>query len=409
MGGAVGHIGPEPAFHDLQLFGRLGMGTEHRNRLACAAPRLAAARRRFGQLDHRRVHSRLEHLGGAPQPRIFALVLEVRPIAADRSEDRLGGLGMRTDRPWQAQQLLRPFEVDVGQWHVLRDRPTLDRLALALLDIRSEPARLEENPLAQILWPVAGLGPFAALSELAGELAFGIVGARNERPIFPTAQRQLPIAARRAQPRIASVLLVGEQPGRQKLVERRSHFGRLLLHHFARHGLEVAPEGFEQLLPPDPPARHVVEPVLELRGIVVIDVTFEEPLEERRHQPTALLGNETVFLQPHIFPVLERLERRRIGRRPPNPQLLQPLDQRGFGKARRGLGKALHRFDTRLGGRITGLEQGHPRGFLVVELFVAAFLVKRHEAGKQHYLARRPERRASGSVDQFDRGPLEPG
>ena len=60
---AVGDIGAEPALHDLQLLGRLGVRAKHRQRLAPRAP-LAAAARRVGELGNGGVHAGLEHIGG---------------------------------------------------------------------------------------------------------------------------------------------------------------------------------------------------------------------------------------------------------------------------------------------------------------------------------------------------------
>src|SRR3546814_5320265 len=85
----------------------------------------------------------------------------------------------------------------------------------------------------------------AALSEAAGELAFRIVGAGDEGPVAPPAQRQAPLSASGTEARIAAVAFVREQERREELVERRGDLRRLLLHDLGGLGLEVAPEGFE--------------------------------------------------------------------------------------------------------------------------------------------------------------------
>src|SRR3546814_3259296 len=61
----------------------------------------------------------------------------------------------------------------------------------------------------------------AALSEAAGELAFRIVGAGDEGPVAPPAQRQAPLSASGTEARIAAVAFVREQERREELVERR--------------------------------------------------------------------------------------------------------------------------------------------------------------------------------------------
>src|SRR3546814_7999641 len=71
-------------------------------------------------------------------------------------------------------------------------------------------------------------------------------------------------------------------------------------------------------------------------------ITFEETLQESRHQPSALLREKAVLLDPHIVAVLEHLQGRCIGGGPPDSQFLQLLDQRRFGIARR-LGEMLLR------------------------------------------------------------------
>jgi hypothetical protein len=159
---------------------------------------------------------------------------------------------------------------------------------------------------------------------------------------------------------------------------------------------------------PEPPAGDVVELVLELGGIIVADVALEEALEEGGHQPPALLGDEAVLLEPDIFAVLQRLQRRGIGRRPADAELLQPLDQARFGIARRRLGEMLVASTPVLAGASPSRSARHPRAFLVLGLFVAAFLVEREIAGEEHDLAGRAKRRPAGAVGQLDRRPLEP-
>jgi hypothetical protein len=115
----------------------------------------------------------------------------------------------------------------------------------------------------------------------------------------------------------------------------------LLLHDLGGLRLEVAPEFVEHRLPVHPPAGNVVELVLEMGGEIVGDVALEEALEEGGQKPPALLGNEAVLLEADIAAVLQRLEGRRVGRRPADAQLLHLLDQARFGVTRRRLGEML--------------------------------------------------------------------
>src|SRR3546814_15326143 len=109
--------------------------------------------------------------------------------------------------------------------------------------------------------------------------------------------------------RSAAVAPVGEEHGRQKLVQRLRHFGWLLLHHLGGLGLEVAPEGVQHLLPLRPPAGDVVQALLQLGGEVIGDIAFKEPLQKGRHQPPLFLGDEAVLPHQQIGRALQRLER----------------------------------------------------------------------------------------------------
>ncbi len=85
-------------------------------------------------------------------------------------------------------------------------------------------------------------------------------------------------------------------------------------------------------------ARDVVEVGVDRRGEVVVDERVEVLLEQPddgerrpgRHQRLALL--------PHVAAVLDRLDDRRPRRRPTDAQLLEPLDERRLGVARRRRG-----------------------------------------------------------------------
>ena len=70
--------------------------------------------------------------------------------------------------------------------------------------------------------------------------------------------------------------------------------------------------------------------------------------------------------------------------------------------------KLLDRLDPGLGRRVAVAERRHAAAILVVGLFVAAFVVERQEAGEEHDLAGRAQRRPPRPVAQLDRRPLEP-
>ena len=191
------------------------MLAEHRDRFARSAALAPAARRRVGQLGDRGVHAGLEHLGGRAELRIFAVMREIGPIAADRRRDRLAGLRMRADLARQRQQPLGDFGIHILERNVLRDRSAL----VAALDIGSEAAALEQDAVAELGRAVA-LRLFAALAELLRVFAVGIVGAGDERAELAAAQAQPAVAALRADARVAAVGTRRIEPGRQELVER---------------------------------------------------------------------------------------------------------------------------------------------------------------------------------------------
>src|SRR5207237_285143 len=113
----------------------------------------------------------------------FAVVREVRAVAADRCGDRLARLGMRSDLPRQRQQPLRDLGRDILQRHVLRDR----RALLAALDVGPETAAPEQNAVAKLGWPLA-LRLVAALPKLLGVAALRIIGAGDEGTELAAAQ-----------------------------------------------------------------------------------------------------------------------------------------------------------------------------------------------------------------------------
>ena len=314
---------------------------------------------------------------------------------------------MLADHARQRQQFQRHLERQPVGADVLGDRGLLGVLLVALLDVGPEAPAAQRHALAKVGRPV-GHRRVAALPELLGIFALGIIGAGDEAPNLPprSASRPVPHAGQ-SRGSLPSSFSGNSHGARNSSSAAVTSDGFCSITSPAL-GLKSFQNASSNCCQPSPPARHVVEPFLELGGIIVIDIALEEALEERRHQPPALLGDEAVLVGPDIFAVLQRLQRRGIGRRPPDAELLQPLDQARFGIARRRLGEALRRLDPVLGRRIAGLEQRHPRAVLVVGLFVAAFFVEREIAGEEHDLPGRAQRRAARAVGQFDRRPLEP-
>ena len=322
---------------------------------------------------------------------------------------------MLADDARQAEQLQGPFEIEIVE--VLGNARALGFLALAQLDIGAEPPALALDGQAGfgILAHNAIVGPvvaFAAgLGELARELAVGVIGAGDERAVAAAAQRQ-PAAlaalalAQRAMARVLAVGAFGEQVVGQEFVEHLGHFRRLLVHHLFGLGLEVAPEGLEQLLPVLAPVADSVELVFEPGCVIEGDILREEAFEEGGQQPPALFGEEAVFLHPHISTVAQRLDRAGIGRGAADAEFFEPLDQARLGKARRRLGKVLVGIDPALE-RAVALAHRGQQTVLVVIGIVAAFLVDREEAGIFHHLPGGAQFVLAGGIAQCDSGAFE--
>src|SRR3546814_11001552 len=95
----------------------------------------------------------------------------------------------------------------------------------------------------------------AGLREGAGIFALGIIRAGDERTIATPAQRQPPLAAIRAQARIAAVGIGREQIVFEAMMAFGGHFGGLAEQHLAVSRLSIAPEHTEHRQPRRAPAR----------------------------------------------------------------------------------------------------------------------------------------------------------
>ena len=390
------------------------MRTERLDRLrlaACAAFSVS----RLGQDRDRAVHADFEHFAGRCQLAVLAVMTKVWPVTSYIRFDFLSGFRMGADDARQAEQLERPFEIEIVE--VLGNARPLGVLALAQLDVWPEPARLafdrqagfrifaQHRVLAAVFAFAAGLG------ELARELAFGIVGTGDESAIATTAQGE-PAAvasfrfAQRAMARILAVGAFGEKVIGEEVVEHLGHFGRLLVHDLFGLGLEIAPEGLEQLLPVLAPVGHGIELFLEPGRVIERNILREEPFQKRCQQAARFLCKETIFLHPDVIAVADGLDRAGIGRRTPDAELFQLLDQARLGIAGRRLGEMLVRLD-RLLGRGIALVHHRQQAVLVVVLVVEAFLVDREIARELHHLAGRAQLVLAGSVTQGDGGAFE--
>ena len=127
---------------------------------------------------------------------------EIGAIAPNARRDRVAAFGMRADRAREREQFDCPVEIHLT--NVLGDRRALCFLALANLNIGTKTACLLFDGEAahristERFILTAGRGCVTPLTELAGELAFGIVGASDKSAELAAAQCQPPIAAFRA-------------------------------------------------------------------------------------------------------------------------------------------------------------------------------------------------------------------
>src|SRR6185436_12612123 len=108
------------------------------------------------------------------------------------------------------------------------------------------------------------------------------------------------------------------------------------------------------------------------------DVTAEEVLEERGDEAALVLGMEPLLVEPDIFAVAQDIERRGIGRRTPDAELLHLLDEACFGVARGRLGEMLLRLDL-AGIELIALSQDR-EGAIVADHIVGTFLIELEEA-----------------------------
>ncbi len=204
---------------------------------------------------------------------------------------------MPRDLARQRQQRERLLQRHVAGRETLRQRAALRLLALAELHVIAEAAAAPRHFLAAAgidaehrhPRPLALGAVLAVRRQHAGVFALGIVRAADEGAELAELQRKLAGGAGGAGARIAAVGLGGENMRTEEFVEAVEHLARAQVLDLAERGGELAPEVAEQILPVDLAVGDPVEPLLQVGGEVVFDITAEERLEERRHQPSLVL------------------------------------------------------------------------------------------------------------------------
>ena len=93
-------------------------------------------------------------------------------------------------------------------------------------------------------------------------------------------------------------------------------------------------------------AGDLVELLLHPGRELEVDVVAEVLDEQVGHDPGDRLGLQAALLDPDVAAVDDRRDRRGVGRRPADAVLLERLDQRRLGEARRRLGEVLGRRDV---------------------------------------------------------------
>ena len=200
-------------------------------------------------------------------------------------------VGMARDLARQRQKRERLFQRHVGGASAARQRRALGLLALALLHVVAEAAVAQRDLLAgrRVLAehaharPVA-LGAFGARRrQNAGELAFGIVRAADEGAVLAELQRQLPLAAERAERADRRRRRArGKCAGPSSSLRLSSTCRRAEVLDAADGAGEIVPEFAQQRLPVDLAVRDLVELLLEIGGEIVADIFGEEGLRGRR-------------------------------------------------------------------------------------------------------------------------------
>ena len=207
-------------------------------------------------------------------------MLDIGPEAAEARGNGLAGLRMQPHLARQRQELERAVEIDALGIGALGQRRTLGLLPaiLAELDIGPETAAAQRHlePADRIdadrLPLAAERGRVAAVGKLAGEAAFGIVGAADEGTELADLEAEAPGGAGRAGARIAAGLRAGEDMRPEHVVQGIEHLRDAQFADVLYRGDEIAPEVAKHVLPCELAGRDEVELLLEIGGEIVFDV-----------------------------------------------------------------------------------------------------------------------------------------
>src|SRR5437899_5442650 len=242
----------------------------------------------------------------------------------------------------------------------------LDVLAVGVAgaaDERPEPATALRKRLAAV-------GAYLALEDLELRLLLTlerlgvIAGARRER----LALLALLEAGARVEASVAPELddhrtsalgadAIGGLLGHVRLLDRLG----LLLDKLAERLEEVA----DDRDPLDLAVGDLVEVLLHPRGEAGVDDVGKVFAQEIGDDKPNVLGHERAAFLPHVLAVDEGRDRRRVGRRPADPVLLERLHERRLGEAGGRLREVLRRVETEQLQRLAWLHLGKRRDLLL--------------------------------------------
>src|SRR4029078_2227649 len=155
-----------------------------------------------------------------------------------------------------------------------------------------------------------------------GKATVGIVGATDEGAELADLEAQAPNAARRTGPGIGALPLVGEDVRTKQVVQRIEPLGNPQIADIVHRADELAPEVTQHVLPFQLARRDEVELFLKVGGEVVFDIAAEEAFEESRYQAPLVLWVQSLLDDADIFTVAQHVQRRGIGGRPADAELL---------------------------------------------------------------------------------------
>src|SRR6266849_1198615 len=347
------------------------------------------------QQAHGTIEADGEHVVVLGERLVEVVMLDVGPETADSGYDLLARLGMEAHLARQRQEVQRRGEIDVDRRLALGEGHTLGLIglvALATLNVKAvrslahgdgEVGGRIDAELARSggqLVAIAVLTVAVLEGERPGVAAVGITRAADKGAELAEPEVEASDVAARAEARVPPIGRRGEEMRAEICVERLQHLGDRQILGAGHRGGEVAPEILQHLLPGNAAVGDLVELVLEIGGEGVLDIALEEALEEGGHDAAAILGDEALLVDPHIFSVLQHLDDRGIGGRAADAELLELLHQARLAVARRRLGEVLLRVDGAAAERLTFLDRRQAPVLLVPFDVVLVLAVEREEA-----------------------------